>query len=59
MITMMESLVANKRTSFHNNNQEGIHALMQLFSGRGVPSSLRHVNAFSNHTYKLGKPVSI
>jgi len=41
---------------FHNNNQEGIHCLMQLFSLRGVPASLRNMNAFSNHTYKLGKP---
>ncbi|KAI0473940.1 catalase [Xylariaceae sp. FL0804] len=41
---------------FHNNNQEGTHALMQLFSGRGVPASLRHVSAFGVHTYKLGKP---
>jgi len=41
---------------FHNNNQEGIHCLMQLFSVRGVPASLRHMNAFSNHTYELGKP---
>ncbi|EKG21351.1 Catalase, partial [Macrophomina phaseolina MS6] len=41
---------------FHNNNQEGIHCLTHLFGGRGVPASLRHVNAYSNHTYKLGKP---
>ncbi|KAK3367515.1 catalase-like domain-containing protein [Podospora didyma] len=38
---------------FHNNNQEGIHALMLLFSDRGTPKSVRHVNGYSGHTYKL------
>jgi catalase len=41
---------------FHNNNQEGVHCLMQLFGGRGVPESLRNVNGYGNHTYKFGKP---
>ncbi|EGO60017.1 hypothetical protein NEUTE1DRAFT_145886 [Neurospora tetrasperma FGSC 2508] len=41
---------------FHSNNQEGVHCLMQLFGGRGIPASLRNVNAFGNHTYKFGKP---
>ncbi|KAK3317963.1 catalase [Apodospora peruviana] len=41
---------------FHNNNQEGVHCLMQLFGPRGVPASLRNVNAFGNHTFKFGKP---
>jgi len=41
---------------FHNNNQEGVHCLMQLFGGRGVPASLRHINGFGNHTFKYGKP---
>lgn len=41
---------------FHNNNQEGAHALMQLFSDRGTPASLCNINCFSNHTYKFGKP---
>ncbi|KAF2204561.1 catalase [Delitschia confertaspora ATCC 74209] len=41
---------------FHNNNQEGVHCLMQLFGGRGVPASLRNVNGFGNHTFKYGKP---
>lgn len=41
---------------FHNNNQEGVHCLMQLFGGRGVPASVRHINAFGNHTFKFGKP---
>lgn len=36
-------------------NQEGIHALMLLFSDRGTPKSIRHVNAYSGHTYKLVK----
>ncbi|KAF6822650.1 Catalase 1 [Colletotrichum plurivorum] len=40
---------------FHNNNQEGIHALMHLFSGRGTPKSVRHINSYSGHTYKLTK----
>ncbi|KAK2599754.1 hypothetical protein N8I77_011481 [Diaporthe amygdali] len=41
---------------YHNNNQEGIHALMQLFGKRGIPESVRNINAFGVHTYKLGKP---
>ncbi|KAE8443850.1 hypothetical protein EG329_001259 [Mollisiaceae sp. DMI_Dod_QoI] len=40
---------------FHNNNQEGIHALMCLFSDRGTPASLRNIDAFSGHTYKFTK----
>lgn len=40
---------------FHNNNQEGVHTLMQLFGPRGVPASLKNVNAFGNHTFKFGK----
>ena len=43
--------------SFHNNNQEGTHQLMQLFSDRGTPASLRHINAYSGHTYKFTKNV--
>ncbi|KAN0114449.1 putative catalase [Hyaloscypha variabilis] len=38
---------------FHNNNQEGIHALMILFSNRGIPASIRHINSYSGSTYKL------
>lgn len=41
---------------YHNNNQEGTHALMQVFGGRGTPKTLRNVNAYGVHTYKLGKP---
>lgn len=41
---------------FHNNNQEGTHCLMQMFGQRGVPESLRNVNGYGVHTYKLGKP---
>lgn len=41
---------------FHNNNQEGIHALMQLFGSRGVPESLRNINMYGVHTFKFGKP---
>ncbi|OIW30785.1 catalase-domain-containing protein [Coniochaeta ligniaria NRRL 30616] len=41
---------------FHSQNQEGIHALMLLFSDRGTPKSVRHVNAYSGHTYKMTKP---
>ncbi len=28
---------------------------MHLFSGRGTPKSIRHVNGYSGHTYKLIK----
>lgn len=41
-------------TSFHN-NPEGIHALMMLFSDRGIPKTIRHTNGYSGHTYKLVK----
>ena len=40
---------------FHINNQESIHALMFLFGDRGLPSSVRHVNAYSGNTYKFAK----
>ncbi|KAM0149407.1 hypothetical protein ACHAPG_009422 [Botrytis cinerea] len=40
---------------FHNNNPEGIHQIMYLFSDRGTPASLRHLNAYSGHTYKFTK----
>jgi catalase len=36
-------------------NPEGIHAIMFLFSDRGTPRSVRHVNGYSGHTYKLTK----
>ncbi|KAI1470113.1 catalase [Daldinia caldariorum] len=40
---------------FHVNNQESIHALMFLFGDRGLPSSARHVNAYSGNTYMFTK----
>ncbi|KAI1373211.1 catalase [Hypoxylon crocopeplum] len=40
---------------FHVNNPESIHALMFLFGDRGLPSSVRHVNAYSGNTYKFTK----
>jgi len=40
---------------FHINNQESVHALMFLFGDRGLPSSVRHVNAYSGNTYKFTK----
>jgi hypothetical protein len=30
---------------------------MLLFSSRGLPSSLRQINSYSGHTYKLTKEV--
>ncbi|KAL3293509.1 catalase [Colletotrichum asianum] len=41
--------------SFHNKNQEGIHAVMHLFCNRGMPRSIQHLNSYSGHTYKLTK----
>ncbi|KAK9233866.1 catalase-domain-containing protein, partial [Lipomyces kononenkoae] len=38
---------------FHVGNPEGIHQIMHLFSDRGTPASLRHMNAYSGHTYKF------
>jgi len=46
---------SNMFWDYHVNNQEGIHALMHLFGLRGIPASLRNINAFGVHTYKLGK----
>ncbi|OXB37841.1 catalase [Cryptococcus neoformans] len=40
---------------FHNNDPEGTHAVMMLFSNRGLPYSLRQINGYSGHTYKLTK----
>ncbi|KAI1928468.1 catalase A [Ophidiomyces ophidiicola] len=40
---------------FHVGNPEGVHQLMHLFSDRGTPASLRHINAYSGHTYKFTK----
>ena len=39
--------------SFHVGNPEGFHQLLHLFSDRGTPASLRHMNAYSGHTYKF------
>ncbi|KAK9369427.1 putative catalase [Lipomyces kononenkoae] len=44
---------ANMFWDFHVGNPEGIHQLMHLFSDRGTPASLRHMNAYSGHTYKF------
>ncbi|KAK9241930.1 catalase core domain-containing protein [Lipomyces tetrasporus] len=44
---------ANMFWDFHVGNPEGIHELMHLFSDRGTPASLRHMNAYSGHTYKF------
>ncbi|KAB8079413.1 catalase-like domain-containing protein [Aspergillus leporis] len=41
--------------SFHVGNPEGIHELLHLFSDRGTPRSIRHMNAYSGHTYKFTK----
>ncbi|KAK5989051.1 Catalase [Cladobotryum mycophilum] len=40
---------------FHVGSPEGIHAIMNLFSDRGTPASLRAINAYSGHTYKFTK----
>lgn len=45
--------------SYHNNNPEGIHTLMMLYSDRGTPASLRNMNAYGNHTFKFTKEVSL
>ncbi|KAL1867762.1 catalase A [Paecilomyces lecythidis] len=35
---------------------ESIHEIMHVFSDRGTPATLRHMDAFSGHTYKFTKP---
>jgi catalase len=45
-------------SSYHNNNPEGIHTLMMLYSDRGTPASLRNMNAYGNHTHKFTKEAS-
>ncbi|KAF7591386.1 hypothetical protein BBP40_001612 [Aspergillus hancockii] len=46
---------ANMFWDFHVGNPEGIHELLHLFSDRGTPRSIRHMNAYSGHTYKFTK----
>jgi len=42
--------------SFHNNNnQEGIHAIIFVFSNRERPASIRNIDSYSNYTYRLVK----
>lgn len=43
--------------SFHVGNPEGMHEILHLFSDRGTPQSIRHMNAYSGHTYKFTKAV--
>ncbi|KNG89248.1 catalase [Aspergillus nomiae NRRL 13137] len=38
---------------FHVGNPEGVHELLHVFSDRGTPASLRHMNTYSGHTYKF------
>jgi catalase len=40
---------------FHISSPESIHALMFLFSDRGIPASLRNINGYSGSTYKFTK----
>jgi catalase len=40
---------------FHNGNPEGYHELIQLFSDRGTPASIRNIHAYSGHAYKFTK----
>ncbi|KAL2841285.1 catalase core domain-containing protein, partial [Aspergillus pseudoustus] len=47
---------ANMFWDFHVGNPEGIHQLIVLFSDRGTPKSVRHMNSYSGHTYKFTKP---
>ncbi|MCJ1392271.1 hypothetical protein MMC18_005138 [Xylographa bjoerkii] len=44
------------RRSKDSLGRTAIHCPMHLFGLRGVPASLRNINAYGNHTYKLGKP---
>ncbi|KAK9448232.1 catalase-domain-containing protein [Limtongia smithiae] len=46
---------SNMFWDFHVGNPEGIHELLHLFSDRGTPKSIRHMNAYSGHTYKFTK----
>ncbi|CAK7205677.1 catalase A [Sporothrix eucalyptigena] len=46
---------SNMFWDFHVGNPEGVHELIHLFSDRGTPASLRHMNAYSGHTYKFTK----
>ena len=50
-------LTSEQFWDFHTANQEGIHALMFLFSDRGTPKSIRMTNGYSGHTYKYTKDV--
>ncbi|KAM3072339.1 catalase A [Clarireedia jacksonii] len=41
---------------FFNQNAEGYHTIMMLFSDRGTPVSYRYADIFSINTYKFTKP---
>ncbi|KAJ9214473.1 hypothetical protein DTO166G4_3877 [Paecilomyces variotii] len=38
---------------FHVNQPESVHTVMQLFGSRGIPSSIRRINGFGVHTFKM------
>ncbi|KAK9358194.1 catalase-like domain-containing protein [Lipomyces starkeyi] len=42
-------------SNFHVGNPGGIHEILHLFSDRGTPASIRHMNAYSGDTYKFTK----
>ncbi|KAI5926671.1 heme-dependent catalase [Camillea tinctor] len=41
---------------YFNNNQEGIHFLMFLFSDRATPIDFQHADCFSINSYRFTKP---
>lgn len=49
------SVDADMFWDFHVHSPESIHALMFLFGDRGLPKSVRHVNAYTGNTYKFTK----
>lgn len=44
---------------YFNNNQEGIHLLMFLFTDRATPRDFQHADCFSINTYRFTKIVRV
>ncbi|EJS92011.1 catalase, partial [Pasteurella multocida subsp. multocida str. Anand1_cattle] len=42
---------ANAAWDFWSRHPESLHQIMILFSDRGIPTDLRHMNGYGSHTY--------
>ncbi|MDO9960923.1 catalase [Glaesserella parasuis] len=44
---------ANAAWDFWSRHPESMHQIMTLFSDRGIPATLRHMNGYGSHTYSF------